>query len=101
MVDVHCLDPHELERFLLRRRATPNLPPQMSLAENLVEILRKANEFVPSSAGSILLDNPTAKLPERRFNELYFIAAFGYNSDELLGRSIPADAGIAGHVYST
>ena len=101
MVDVHCLDPHELERFLLRRRATPNLPPQMSLAENLVEILRKANEFVPSSAGSILLDNPTVKLPDRRFNELYFIAAFGYNSDELLGRSIPADSGIAGHVYSS
>jgi diguanylate cyclase (GGDEF)-like protein len=101
MVDVHCLDPHELERFLLRRRATPNLPPQMSLAENLGEILRKANAFVPSSAGSILLDNPISKLPERRQNDLYFIAAFGYNSDELLGRSIPADAGIAGHVYSS
>jgi len=101
MVDVHCLDPHELERFLLRRRATPNLPPQMSLAENLSEILRKANAFVPSSAGSILLDNPTTKLPDRRSNELFFIAAFGYNSDELLGRSIPADSGIAGHVYSS
>jgi diguanylate cyclase (GGDEF)-like protein len=101
MVDVHCLDPHELERFLLRRRATPNLPPQMSLAENLSEILRKANAFVPSAAGSILLDNPTHKLPDRRRNELFFIAAFGYNSDELLGRSIPADSGIAGHVYSS
>ncbi len=101
MVDVHCLDPHELERFLLRRRATPNLPPQMSLAENLVEILRKANAFVPSSAGSILLDNPTNKLPERRQNELFFIAAFGHNSDDLLGRAIPADSGIAGHVYTT
>jgi diguanylate cyclase (GGDEF)-like protein len=101
MVDVHCLGPHELERFLLRRRASHNFPPQMSLAENLVEILRKANEFVPSSAGSILLDNPTQKLPDRRLNELYFISAFGYNSDELLGRAIPADAGIAGHVYTT
>jgi diguanylate cyclase (GGDEF)-like protein len=101
MVDVHCLDPNELERFLLRRRATPNLPPQMSLAENLGEILRKANAFVPSSAGSILLDNPISKLPERRHNDLYFIAAFGYSSDELLGRSIPADSGIAGHVYTS
>jgi diguanylate cyclase (GGDEF)-like protein len=101
MVDVHCLDPHELERFLLRRRATPNLPPQMSLAENLGEILRKANAFVPSAAGSILLDDPIEKLPDRRRNELFFIAAFGYNSNELLGRSIPADSGIAGHVYSS
>jgi diguanylate cyclase (GGDEF)-like protein len=101
MVDVFCLDPHELERFLLRRRATPNLPPQMSLAENLGEILRKANAFVPSSAGSILLDNPVSKLPDRSFNELFFIAAFGVNSDDLLGRSIPANSGIAGHVYTT
>jgi len=101
MVDVHCLDPQELERFLLRRRATPNLPSQMSLAENLIEILRKANAFVPSAAGSILLDNPIDKLPERRHNDLYFIAAFGHNSGELLGRAVPAASGIAGHVYST
>jgi len=101
MVDVHCLDPRELERFLLRRRASPNLASQTSLAENLMEILRKANEFVPSSAGSILLDNPTQKLPDRRLNQLYFIAAFGFNSGELLGRALPADSGIAGHVYTT
>jgi diguanylate cyclase (GGDEF)-like protein len=101
MVDVHCLDPQELERFLLRRRATPNLPAQMSLAENLIEILRKANAFVPSAAGSILLDNPIDKLPERRHNDLFFIAAFGKNSGDLLGRAVPADSGIAGHVYST
>jgi diguanylate cyclase (GGDEF)-like protein len=101
MVDVHCLDPHELERFLLRRRANPNLASQMSLAENLMEILRKANEFVPSSAGSILLDNPTEKSPDRRLNQLHFIAAFGFNSEELLGRELPASSGIAGHVYTT
>ena len=94
-----CLDPQELERFLLRRRASAHFPSEMSLAENLVEVLRKANEFVPSSAGSILLDNPTVKLNDRRRNELYFIAAFGHNSAELLGHSIPADSGIAGHVY--
>jgi diguanylate cyclase (GGDEF)-like protein len=101
MVEVHCLGPRELERFLLRRRASANFPSEMSLAENLGEILRKANEFVPSSAGSILLDNPTRKLPDRRLNELYFIAAFGYNSEGLLGRTLPSDSGIAGHVYTS
>jgi diguanylate cyclase (GGDEF)-like protein len=101
MVEVHCLGPHELERFLLRRRAGSNLATEMSLAENLGEILRKANAFVPSAAGSILLDNPTRKLPDRTLNELFFIAAFGYNSDDLLGRSLPAKSGIAGHVYTT
>jgi diguanylate cyclase (GGDEF)-like protein len=101
MVEVVCLAPHELERFLLRRRASSNFPSEMSLAENLSEILRKANEFVPSAGGSILLDNPTRKLPDRRLNELYFIAAFGFNSGGLLGRSLPSDSGIAGHVYTT
>ena len=101
MVEVHCLGPHELERFLLRRRATGNLRAEMSLAENLQEILRKANEFVPSLAGSILLDNPTRKVPDRRLNELHFIAAFGDNADHLIGRTLPAASGIAGHVYTS
>jgi diguanylate cyclase (GGDEF)-like protein len=100
MVDVHCLGPHELERFLLRRRANVNLRTEMSLAENLQEILRKANEFVPSTAGSILLDNPTRKVPDRQLNELHFIAAFGDNADGLIGATLPAASGIAGHVYT-
>ncbi|HVS03428.1 MAG TPA: sensor domain-containing diguanylate cyclase [Thermoanaerobaculia bacterium] len=101
MIQYHCLDPHDLERFLLRRRASLNFPSEMNLAENLVEILRKANEFVPSSAGSILLDNPTAKLADRRRNELYFIASFGSGAAGLMSRSLPAASGIAGHVYVT
>lgn len=99
MVDYHCLDPQELEQFLLRRRATAVFPSEMSLAENLVEILRKANEFVPSAAGSILLDDPTCKLPDRRLNDLHFIAVFGEAAPELVGTAIPAARGIAGHVY--
>jgi diguanylate cyclase (GGDEF)-like protein len=73
----------------------------MSLAENLQEILRKANEFVPSAAGSILLDNPTEKLPDRTKNELYFIAAFGENAPQVVGRKLPAASGIAGKVYTS
>ncbi len=98
-VDYYSLDPYELDRFLMRRRAQPSAPSDTDLAENLVEILRKANEFVPSAAGSILLDNPTSKNFQRQKNDLFFIAAFGHNSDRLLGRSIPGDDGIAGHVY--
>ncbi len=71
----------------------------MSLAENLSEILRKANEFVPSEAGSILLDNPYAKRTDRSRNSLTFIASFGETSEGLLGREISAIDGIAGHVY--
>ncbi len=85
---LHCIDPRELERFLERRRAQPSFPLELSLAENLVEVLRKANEFVPSAAGSILLDNPADKRGDRQHNTLTFIAAFG---DTLRGVGRPVD----------
>ena len=99
--DFHCLEPADLDRFLQRRRANPYLTLELNLAENLVEVLRKANQFVPSAAGSILLDDPALKRKEREGNQLTFIAAFGEKSAGLVGREINADRGIAGHVYST
>lgn len=98
---IHCLEPAALERFLQRRRANPQFTLELNLAENLVEVLRKANEFVPSSAGSILLDDPRRKRRDRPANHLTFIAAFGEKSEGLVGREIRADRGIAGHVYTT
>jgi diguanylate cyclase (GGDEF)-like protein len=97
----HCVEPVQLERFLERRRANPNFPLELSLAENLVEVLRRANGFVPSAAGSILLDDPSDKKEDRRKNRLTFIAAFGEKSQCLVGQTIPADQGIAGRVYLT
>lgn len=99
MTHYHCLEPQDLEVFLERRRAMPSFALDMSLAENLAAVLRKANEFVPSQAGSLLLDNPMVKNAERKENELTFIAAFGAKAEELLNRTMPASTGIAGHVY--
>src|SRR5688572_25041703 len=98
--DYHSLDHVKLARFLERRRANPTSL-ELSLADNLVEVLRRANGFVPSAAGSILLDNPSEKHEERRRNLLTFIAAFGDKSIGLVGQTIPADQGIAGRVYLT
>lgn len=100
MSEVFSLDPHALEQFLERRRASlPHFEPEMSLADNLVEVLRKADEFVPSEAGSILLDNPRIKQVDRSRNRLTFLAAFGEKAELLVGQTLPADQGIAGHVY--
>jgi diguanylate cyclase (GGDEF)-like protein len=100
MKQVLSLDPPDLVPFLERRRANPDqLDREMDLAENLVEVLRKANEFVPSEAGSILLDDPRRKHSDRRQNLLTFVAAFGGSSEALLGHTISANKGIAGHVY--
>lgn len=102
MVDVVSLEPLALERFLERHRANPpHFPLELSLADNLVEVLRKANEFVPSEAGSILLDDPREKHADRRLNSLTFLAAFGEKADQLVGQTIPAHQGIAGHVYQS
>ncbi|MGD2114834.1 MAG: sensor domain-containing diguanylate cyclase [Acidobacteriota bacterium] len=100
-LELKCLDPARLDRFLQRRRANPHFPRELNLSENLVEVLRKANEFVPSAAGSILLDDPAHKRKDRSRNKITFIAAFGDKAGELLGREIRADSGIAGHVYTT
>ena len=100
-LELHCLEPASLERFLQRRRVNPHLTLELNLTENLAEVLRKANQFVPSAAGSILLDDPSQKDKDRQANRLTFIAAFGDKSEGLLGREIDADRGIAGHVYST
>lgn len=102
MVDVISLDPSDLEKFLERHRANPPaFPLEMSLADNLVEVLRKANEFVPSEAGSILLDDPRSKRPDRQRNSLTFLAAFGDSAAAIVGRTVPSDSGIAGHVYQS
>ena len=102
MVDVVSLDPLALEKFLERQRANPpHFPLEMSLADNLVEVLRKANQFVPSEAGSILLDDPRSKHRDRRLNSLTFLAAFGVRAESILGQMIPSNHGIAGHVYQT
>ncbi len=99
--EYHSLEAVQLERFLERRRANPSFPLELSLAENLVEVLRRANGFVPSAAGSILLDDPSDKKDDRRQNTLTFIATFGDKSSCLVGKTIPADQGIAGRVYLT
>jgi diguanylate cyclase (GGDEF)-like protein len=95
----HSLEPNQLERFLERRRASHQFPLELSLVENLAEILRRANGFVPSESGSILLDDPSAKQTDRQSNKLTFIVAFGDKSELLVGRAIPAASSIAGHVY--
>ncbi len=101
MDEFHSLEQEQLESFLKRLRVRPYFPLELNLAENLVEVLRKANEFVPSAAGSILLDDPMVKAVDRRSGRLTFIAAFGAKSAGLVGTSIPAAQGIAGHVYLT
>ncbi|MCZ6507903.1 MAG: GGDEF domain-containing protein [Acidobacteria bacterium] len=100
MSEFRCIEPDQLERFVHRRTLNLSDPGTLNLADNLVEVLRKANEFVPSGGGSILLDrphNPTA----RQAPALTFIAAFGERADELLATTIDSPNAVASRVYAS
>jgi len=100
--NVLTLGPEEISRFLMRTRRQREGPTgEIRLDVQLREILERANDFVPSVAGSILLDDPRAKLIGTRVNRLTFIAVFGPTASNLLGRRLPVTRGIAGHVYTT
>jgi diguanylate cyclase (GGDEF)-like protein len=102
MLTIETLPPDELAIFLMRYRRGETLErfePRLDFF--LREILAKANEFVPSESGAILLDDPRAKVFGRPCNQLTFIAAFGAQADRLIGEKLVCDRGVAGRVYST
>jgi diguanylate cyclase (GGDEF)-like protein len=100
MSTVFTLENRQLEDFLERHKAYYPFSGEIEIDRFLREILQKANEFVPSEAGSILLDDPVTKNNEDRMeSELVFIAAFGTRADKILGQRMRASMGIVGHVY--
>jgi diguanylate cyclase (GGDEF)-like protein len=101
MIQFHALEIPQLERFLERQKAGLSRKSDIDLDLILRQILQKANEFVPSESGSILLDDPFRKVAVRRENELVFIATFGQSSRDLIGRRLSAKFGIVGQVYQT
>jgi len=100
-VAIEVLNTGELEPFLERYRHDTAVPEVMDAAAFIREVLQRANAFVPSEAGSVLLDSPFERLREPASAALYFVAAFGPSARALLGASIPTAKGVVGHVYLT
>src|SRR5215831_2241402 len=99
---IFTLSPEEIARFFVRvRRDQDTEHWDVRLDATLREILERANDFVPSEAGGILLDDPRAKLAGSPAPRLTYIAAFGSGVESVVGRRIPSDRGFAGKVYST
>ncbi len=99
--EVYCLPVEDLEPFLERRRYSAFALYRVHADAVLREILSKANDFVPSSAGSILMDRPLERGLEPARTSLYFVATFGSAGASLLGQSLQADRGVVGLVYRT
>jgi len=101
MIQFHSLEIPQLERFLERHKSGLPFRSDIDLDLVLRQILQKANEFVPSESGSILLDDPFRKVASRHENELVFIATFGEAGRDLVGHRLSAKYGIAGQVYQS
>jgi len=101
MIEFNCLEIPLLERFLERQKSGFSLRSEIGLDILLRQILQRAYEFVPSESGSILLDDPFSKLPNREENELVFIATFGASSRDLIGHRLGAHHGVVGQVYQS
>ena len=99
---IQCLSPDRLAPILERTRSqgAAGPLPRFPLDALLISILEKANEFVPSAAGSILLDDPLLKsddLTPRK--ELVFVCCFGPAAPSFIGERVAIETGIVGAVY--
>jgi diguanylate cyclase (GGDEF)-like protein len=103
MKSIECLPPDRLAPILERKRIRDSASlPRFPLDTLLISILEKANEFVPSAAGSILLDDPLLKHDDQNAHkELVFVCCFGPAAGLFLGKRVPVETGIAGTVYRT
>jgi diguanylate cyclase (GGDEF)-like protein len=99
--EVYCLPVEELEPFLERRRYSAFTLYRVHADSVLREILSKANDFVPSTAGSILMDRPLERGADPSHTRLHFVATFGDAGGQLIGQSLQADRGVVGLVYRT
>ena len=94
------LSSEEISHFFVRLRRDRDAERwDIRLDAALREVLQRANEFVPSEAGGILLDDPRAKLAGSPSPRLTFIAAYGPNALLRLGQRVPSARGFAGRVY--
>ncbi len=98
-MNLRSVGPNEIHRFLSTRQSAGGLAADLEIDALLCQILIQANAFVPSEAGSILLEDPDAPTADPKDRSLVFVACFGDRAEEILGRSMPAEEGIVGRVY--
>lgn len=98
---LHCVTNPELGHFLKRKPRTASGSYEIDMRAVFCGILSRANDFLPSEAGSIFIDDPLHEGEEQPTVELVVIACFGETSGRLVGHRLPATRGIVGHVYCT
>ena len=100
-LETYVADDTIIDRILQRKNRRRHPAREVDLREVLREILLRANEFVPSDSGSIVLDDPLLKWDEQHEGKLHFMACFGVRSSVLVGTHLPDDVGIVGATYQS
>ncbi|HVS16083.1 MAG TPA: GGDEF domain-containing protein [Thermoanaerobaculia bacterium] len=99
---VQTLSADELSILLDRHRKLGPSAEHAPVDGLVAEILRIANQFVPSEAGSVLIDDPHLKVANRwrpQANELVVVARFGGNAGPAVGDRRPVADDVVGRVY--
>jgi diguanylate cyclase (GGDEF)-like protein len=97
---VRCVSSAKLAHFLKREQRSSTVA-DLDLNRIFRELLHRANDFLPSEAGTIYLDDPLDTDDKGNRLSLVVIAGFGPKSDDLMEERFSSRKGIIGEVYRT
>lgn len=97
---VRCVSSAKLAHFLKREHRSSTVP-DLDLDRIFRELLQRANDFLPSEAGTIYLDDPLDVDEDGKSLSLVVIAGFGPKAEDLMEERFSIERGIIGEVYRT
>jgi len=97
---VQCVSSAKLAHFLKREPRSASAT-DLDLNRIFRELLERANEFLPSEAGTIYLDDPLTRAEDEVEGSLVVIAGFGPKAEEVIEERFNTHSGIIGEVYRT
>jgi diguanylate cyclase (GGDEF)-like protein len=97
---VRCISSAKLAHFLKREHRSSTVA-DLDLNRIFRELLHRANDFLPSEAGTIYVDDPLDVDEDGQSLSLVVIAGFGPKSEDLMEERFSTGNGIIGEVYRT
>ncbi len=95
---VRCIASNKLAHFL-QRDARSSAAEGLDLRLIFRRLLERANDFLPSEAGTIYLDDPLDRGDQPGSESLVVIASFGPKTEDLVEERFSSRSGIIGEVY--
>lgn len=97
---IRCISSAKLAHFLKREHRSSTVA-DLDLDRIFRELLQRANDFLPSQAGTIYLDDPLDVDEGGNSLSLVVIAGFGPKAEDLMEERFSTGKGIIGEVYRT